>query len=514
MEMTSLWTTRQPPRQSRTAPRVAHKDLDNPRTRSRFNRPAGCPHSHRPLLLVTRSKQPTQANSQAIRHTRLSLLRQCHEWTLAEYREAFRLPSSMATCSRGLSATRRAQTLERIADGELPATGSLAIEENRRRANANRHLPLWRSLAANHPKLVLELHPTLNGALDPKLIAAGSPRKLWWRCAAGHEWRAQVAGRSAGRGCPECAKVRHGQRLGERNQRVERERTLAVKNPALFGELHATRNRDLDTRALAAGSARTVWWRCAQGHEWQARVVSRNAGSGCPVCAVGQRVATRRARPARVPPERSLAARRPDLITQLHPKRNGDLDAHDISAGSTRGVWWRCPAGHEWEARVTDRTRGAGCPACARNQPAPRERSLAVRRPELVAQLHPTRNGRVDPFALAAGSNRPAWWRCELGHEWEATVAARVRGTGCPVCARQRVPADRALASRRPELLSELHPSRNPGVDPAALGAFSNRKMWWCCPKGHEWQARVASRSSGAGCPTCRQTRAEVIHEQ
>lgn len=31
----------------------------------------------------------------------------------------------------------------------------------------------------------------------------------------------------------------------------------------------------------------------------------------------------------------------------------------------------------------------------------------------------------------------------------------------------------------------------------------SNRKVWWVCEKGHEWQATVRSRVSGAGCPVC-----------
>lgn len=433
-------------------------------------------------------------------------LTRTHEWTLSEYREAFHLPTSMATCSRGLSATRRAQVLKRIADGELRGTGSLADEAIRRRANANRHLPLWRSLAASHPELVLELHPTRNGSLDPKLIAAGSPRKLWWRCRGGHEWRARVADRSSGRGCPACANIRHGERLGERNRRVERDRTLAVKDPALFCELHPTRNGGLDTYALAAGSARTVWWLCPNGHEWQARVFNRSAGTGCPACAAEQRAATRRARPEPVPYERSLAVRRPELVAQLHPTRNGDLDPKLVSAGSIRRVWWHCTAGHDWQARVTDRTRGAGCPVCARSRPAPPGRSLAARRPELVDELHPTRNGMVDPGALPAGSNRPLWWRCGLGHEWQATVAARVRGTGCPTCARWAVPAERTLASKRPDLLEEFHPTRNRGVDPAAVGAFSNRKVWWRCSRGHEWESRVASRTAGAGCPTCWQT--------
>jgi hypothetical protein len=27
-----------------------------------------------------------------------------------------------------------------------------------------------------------------------------------------------------------------------------------------------------------------VWWRCNQGHEWQATIANRNYGTGCPEC--------------------------------------------------------------------------------------------------------------------------------------------------------------------------------------------------------------------------------------
>lgn len=414
----------------------------------------------------------------------------------------------MPTCSRGLSETHRAHTKQRIADGQLPARGPAPDAASRLRASANRRVPLWRSLAVNHPQLVLELHPTRNGKLDPNAIGAGSRRKLWWRCSQGHEWDAVVADRSGGHGCPRCANVLQGPRLRELNQQVERRRTLAVRYPALFRQLHPARNETVDLRSLAAGSARRVWWRCPSGHEWQARVVDRSAGTGCPTCAADRRVATLRGRPTKVPPERSLAAKRPELLPELHPKLNVNLDPHAIAAGSARKAWWRCRLGHEWQARINDRSRGAGCPVCARSTVRWRERSLAVKHPHLLAELHPTQNsGSVDPFAVAAGSNRKLWWRCDAGHEWEATVAARGRGTGCPVCARRHVPAARSLARRRPLLIAELHPNRNGGLDPASIAAFSNRKLWWRCADGHEWESVVASRSAGAGCPRCAEQR-------
>jgi hypothetical protein len=56
--------------------------------------------------------------------------------------------------------------------------------------------------------------------------------------------------------------------------------------------------------------------------------------------------------------------------------------------------------------------RGSGCPRCATKRRAAararvrREQSLAVKRRELASELHPTRNGALDPYALGAASTR------------------------------------------------------------------------------------------------------------
>ena len=30
-----------------------------------------------------------------------------------------------------------------------------------------------------------------------------------------------------------------------------------------------------------------------------------------------------------------------------------------------------------------------------------------------------------------------------------------------------------------------------------------DKKVWWKCSKGHEWQAAIGSRNRGSGCPEC-----------
>src|SRR5262249_59382264 len=52
--------------------------------------------------------------------------------------------------------------------------------------------------------LASQWHPNKNGNFTPREVVAGSGTSVWWRCAAGHEWRARVAHRAKGVGCPFC----------------------------------------------------------------------------------------------------------------------------------------------------------------------------------------------------------------------------------------------------------------------------------------------------------------------
>jgi hypothetical protein len=61
------------------------------------------------------------------------------------------------------------------------------------------------SLAQAHPALLGEWHPQRNAPFSPARTSARSNRMVWWRCAAGHEWRASVTHRAGGQGCPACA---------------------------------------------------------------------------------------------------------------------------------------------------------------------------------------------------------------------------------------------------------------------------------------------------------------------
>ena len=328
-----------------------------------------------------------------------------------------------------------------------------------------------------------------NLPLTPETVSGGSSRKVWWRCGRGHTWQADPCSRTRrGTGCPYCAG----------KLPIPGESDLASRFPGLAAEWHPTKNAPLTPDQVVPGSHRPVWWVCEKGHQWRARINTRAAGSGCPVCANRQIV----------PGENDLATTHPRLAEQWDGAANGALTPRDVGPGSHRKVWWRCEKEHSWRAAVFSRTDGgSGCPACAGKVVIPGENDLASLFPAVAGEWHPTENGGLRPDALSPYSNRKVWWLCPLGHAYQAVAAGRtMRGSGCPYCAGRKVlPGFNDLATAEPRVAAQWHPTLNGSLTPEAVTAGSRKKVWWVCPEGHVWKAAVYARAGSwkSGCPVC-----------
>lgn len=274
-------------------------------------------------------------------------------------------------------------------------------------------------LASLYPELAAQWDMRKNAPRKPSDISAGTHSYVWWICEKGHSWRAQVRSRISGCGCPVCA----GKTV------VSGENDLAARYPELAAEWDPEKNGDLLPTQVSAGTPRKVWWRCRNGHSWQASISSR-AGlkADCPICS-GNEV---------LPGENDLASRYPGLVLEWDHEKNGGLTPEQVRPASNRKVWWRCALGHSYIAAIASRTSSStGCPYCANRKVLPGFNDLASLESELAKQWHPTLNGVLTPEMVTAGSHRRVWWECPLGHVWRAVVYSRTadRRCGCPVCA-------------------------------------------------------------------------------
>ena len=72
---------------------------------------------------------------------------------------------------------------------------------------AGQRVSVTNSLSTTFPEIAEEWHPNKNGTSTPDQVVASSRRRIWWKCASGHdhEWRTTPHARTGqGTGCPRC----------------------------------------------------------------------------------------------------------------------------------------------------------------------------------------------------------------------------------------------------------------------------------------------------------------------
>ena len=364
---------------------------------------------------------------------------------------------------------------------------------------ANQKVSVTNKLSTNYPALTKEWHPDKNGTLSPENLVYGSTKKVWWKCDKGddHEWQTAINQRTnpktGGSGCPFCA-----------NLKVSTTNSLNQTHPEVAAEWHSTKNGQLTPDSITRGSNKKVWWKCnrVETHQWQAKTNDRTnpktRGSGCPFCS-GNKISELN----------SLASNYPEVATQWHPTKNGDLTPDKVSYASGKRVWWKCSAGpdHEWITTVASRTKEeSGCPCCSGYKVSQQNR-LSRLFPEVAIQWHPTKNGDLTPDKVSYASGKRVWWKCGAGpdHEWITSIANRTHNeSSCPCCAGRKVSVTNNLANTYPEIASQWHKTKNGQLTPKNLSWGSKHKVWWECSLGHEWETTVRARTRlKTNCPTC-----------
>ncbi len=461
---------------------------------------------------------------------RLAELEECVDaWARAEQNTALDAPTRFTLAVAAWQAV--------LASGLLKGSAAPSLEA--------RHLTLTRALqrAVNSPAVTVLvdlvwglLRPTMRVADQdfhafPAIVAAGSDRSahgeqyrtssfpreahlhrvqfVWspragtrfalqharhvthdYECALGHAFPSTVnilANSGQTGGCPYCA----------RRKPLAGFNTLADTHPALLKEWDDQANGDLRPDQVLAGSGIEVHWRCAaKGHHYKATLNDRTTSViGCGYCS-NQLVSA---------DINALSLTHESIARQWHPSLNGSLTPDDVVAGSERPVWWLCEdEGHEWETAPVNRTeKGSGCHYCTRQKAHPTT-CFAVTHPEAAATWHEEMNAGLTPYDVLAGSTQKAWFTCPEGHAYDQAISSRVKGVGCKYCSNYEAADSNCMATVRPDLAAQFHPTKNGSLTPESVVPGTSRKLWWQCALKHEWDTTGDNRvRSNTGCPYC-----------
>jgi Zn finger protein HypA/HybF involved in hydrogenase expression len=286
------------------------------------------------------------------------------------------------------------------------------------------HIDGRNSMARTHPHLAKELHPLKNCDYNSDNLISGTGKKLWWICSkCDHEWNTTGNSRtSSDTGCPACAgKAVH----------IDGRNSLTSKKPKLALEWHPIKNLKLTANDVTVGSSKRVWWLCNNcNNEWITSVSNRTSGKGCGAC---------QGKVIHSDGSNSMRVTRPDLAREFHPTKNGKFTPDNLLAGTHKKLWWLCSkCDHEWQRDGQGRVQGSGCGCCAGQVLHTDGRNcMKNTHPELAIDFHPSKNGKMTPNNLIAGTSKMLWWICnDCNHTWRTTGNSRASGSqsGCPSC--------------------------------------------------------------------------------
>jgi hypothetical protein len=344
----------------------------------------------------------------------------------------------------------------------------------------------------------------VKSGLFPDMVTVQSRKRVYWRChVCRGQWNTQAKER---RGCPYCNNFKA---LPGYND-------FATTHPEISKQWDYEKNGELLPENFTYGSQKKVFWKCINGHSWDAQINSRAAGQGCPYCN-NRRVLVG---------YNDLATVNPDLAQEWDYEKN-DIAPENVCIGSEKKIWWVCHVcGFEWKASVNNRYRGSGCPECGKLERkknvaktyVSRSGSLAEKQPDLIREWDFEKNTDFLPEEVTCGSTKKVWWICgNCGNNWRASIGSRMRkkGGGCPKCGnierekkrrQKRIDEKGSITITHPSLIEEWNIEKNKGLSPDAVTAGSGRKVWWHCPKcGCEWQAVIYDRCRNrTKCPSCR----------
>ena len=347
---------------------------------------------------------------------------------------------------------------------------------------------------------------------------------LNWKCAKGHEWRAVPDAVKHGSWCPVCG--------GSHPLSLEMMNKAARK---YGGECLANRYINSNTK---------LRWRCAEGHEWEAKPGHVLRGHWCPICSSGVSERICRALLERMTGV-GFPKQRPKWLRNERGKQM-ELDGYSTSLG----VAFEYHGKHHYQQssffhrqsdafeqrRRDDEEKRRLCQvngivlfevphSIRHDQLQVHLASLLLRvnrdllqedKPIEITQLDVWRRRDIEELreiAISRGgslisdyyinNNTKLRWRCTEGHEWEAVSSSIKQGSWCSIC------GDKRAGIKKAKTIDEMK------VLAVAKGGFclsdsyvnSRSRLRWRCATGHEWETPASVIIGGHWCPKCEKFR-------
>lgn len=258
-----------------------------------------------------------------------------------------------------------------------------------------------------------------------------------------------------------------------------------INESELMQEWDFDANSKLNPSELLVGSNKKAFWICHLcGNKWKTAIYHHAIQkSGCRKCSSRKRLD--------FDVNESISKTHPELAKDWSTENNGRLTPEMFSKNSRYEANWRC---HTCGVESTKSIKNYnGCKQCKEKKRL-QVNNLKLAFPEIAQEWDTEKNRGKLPSNYKPASNKYAWWLCSTcDHSWCAKISNRTSlGRGCPLCSNNVVVAGKNdLETTHSYLAKEWHPTNNKQLKPKDVTYGSGKKVWWLCPKNHEYRATI-----------------------
>ena len=343
----------------------------------------------------------------------------------------------------------------------------------------------YNDLVTTHPKILKEWDFEKNN-IRPDEVTFGSNKKIWWLCDKGHSYDMLLTNKIKGQLCPICS----GKRV------LCGYNDLATLRPELLKEWDLDKNA-IRPNEVTVGSGKKVWWTCEKGHSYQAvvRLKCRPHSMGCSICKKESKTSF---------PEQALFYYIKQCFSsaissekEILKEQKLELDIY-IPEKSIAIEY----DGYIWHSSEENKKKDI-----AKNLLCKNKKITLI---------------RVREIGLSKLENSINIFRKDARSDESLDEVIKQVLITIDVNADVNINRDRqdiysqyaknekknSLAIKYPEIAKEWHPTKNGVITPDNVSYASNKKFWWVCAKGHEYEKTVNNRvANKIGCPYCSGTK-------